>query len=158
MELHANLEVVRSLIGVWRGEGTGHYPTITSFEFTEELTFTNIGKPFLHYQQRTWTKDGKPMHTETGYLRVPNPEQVEFILALPTGQTELGEGPLVSHDSGFTISLESRVQNSSTAKQVDMTTRSYALEGDTLRTEFGMMAVGQPLTNHLQSSLHRVKQ
>src|SRR5699024_8755400 len=89
MSMHANLQPVAALVGTWRGPGNGHYPTITDFSYTEELTFTDVGKPFLAYLQRTWSPDGTPMHTESGFLRVPGPETVEMTLAQPTGQTEL---------------------------------------------------------------------
>ena len=155
MELHAQLEPLKALIGTWRGNGAGHYPTITSFEYTEELTFTNVGKPFLVYQQETWSPTGSPMHIETGYLRHPAPGVIEFVLAQPTGQTELAEGTITESDGGFTISLQARIMNAGTAKTVDATEREYTLSGDGLVTSFGMAAVGQPMGNHLRSQLAR---
>lgn len=155
MELHEQLEPLKAFIGTWRGTGFGHYPTITSFEYTEELTFTNVGKPFLVYQQRTWSPTGSPMHVETGYLRHPSPGIIEFILAQPTGQTELAEGTIETSPVGLTISLQARIMNSSTAKTVDATTREYRLVGDDLITSFGMAAVGEPMGNHLKSQLQR---
>lgn len=91
MALHPALTTVTGLIGTWRGEGRGEYPTIEPFSYTEEVTFTDVGKPFLHYVQKTWSPADAPMHTETGYLRVVDGSAVEFILAQPTGQTELAE-------------------------------------------------------------------
>lgn len=125
------------------------------FEYTEELTFTDVGKPFLHYQQRTWSPQGDPMHVETGYLRVPGNGTVELVLSQPTGQTELAEGPLTTERDGFSLELRSRVVNSATAKPVDGTIRRLRLAGDELTTEFAMAAVGVPLTHHLASVLRR---
>ena len=79
MTLHPGLSAVAGLIGTWRGEGAGEYPTIDSFTYTEEVTFTDVGKPFLHYVQRTWSPAGAPMHTETGYLRLVDGSAVEFV-------------------------------------------------------------------------------
>ncbi|HLV04247.1 FABP family protein [uncultured Georgenia sp.] len=155
MSLHPNLAPVAGLVGTWRGPGRGEYPTTEPFEYTEELVFTDVGKPFLHYAQRTWSPDGAPMHVETGYLRVPGDGTAEFVLALPTGQTELAEGPLTPEPDGFSAELRSRVLNAATARPVDRTVRRLRLRGDELRTELDMAAVGVPLTRHLTSVLAR---
>lgn len=156
MALHPTLAAVADLIGTWRGEGQGEYPTIEPFSYTEEVTFTDVGKPFLHYVQRTWSPSGAPMHTETGFLRIADAAAVEFVLAQPTGQTELAEGPLTITEDGFTSRLESRVVNSATAKHVETTVRRIELTGDVLTTNFAMAAVGVPLTHHLASQMHRI--
>ena len=156
MTLHPGLSAVAGLIGTWRGEGAGEYPTIAPFAYTEEVTFTDVGKPFLHYMQRTWSPAGAPMHTETGYLRLVDGSSVEFVLAQPTGQTELAEGPLAATADGFICELASRVSNSASAKQVDGTERRIELAGDVLTTHFAMAAVGVPMTHHLKSVMHRV--
>lgn len=96
------------------------------------------------------------MHTETGFLRMADAAAVEFVLAQPTGQTELAEGPLTITDDGFTSRLESRVVNSATAKHVETTVRRIELSGDVLTTSFAMAAVGVPLTHHLSSQMHRI--
>lgn len=149
------LDPLRGLIGTWRGLGRGEYPTIESFEYTEEVTVTETGKPFLTYAQRTWSPEGRPMHVETGYLRVPGDGTIEFILAQPTGQTELAEGTLTAGTDGFTADLRSRVVNSATAKPVAATERTLRLVGDELTVTFAMAAAGQPMTHHLRSVLTR---
>lgn len=158
MTLHPSLEPVVHLVGTWRGTGQGEYPTIDSFEYTEEVTVADVGKPFLVYTQRTWSPAGQPMHVETGYLRVVKYESVEFVLAQPTGQSELAEGSIELHENGFTIELRSRITNSASAKQVDATERRLHLDGDSLTTSFAMAAVGVPMTHHLAASLSRVSE
>ena len=155
MELHTNLAPVAGLVGTWRGPGHGEYPTISPFEYTEELTFTDVGKPFLRYLQRTWSPDGAPMHTETGFLRVPRAGTVELVLAQPTGQTELAEGRLTAGPAGVEMDMHARVVNSASAKHVEQTRRRYVLAGDELLVEFAMAAVGVPMTHHLRSVLRR---
>lgn len=156
MTLHPGLASVAGLIGTWRGEGDGEYPTIDSFRYSEEIAFTDVGKPFLHYLQRTWSPAGAPMHTETGYLRVVDGSTAEFVLAQPTGQTELAEGALEATAEGFTCFLASRILNSASAKHVDSTQRRLELAGDVLTTHFAMAAVGVQMTHHLKSVLRRV--
>lgn len=155
MNLHPTLEPVAGLIGSWRGTGRGEYPTIDSFEYTEQVTFTDVGKPFLVYAQRTWAPDGRPLHVETGYLRVPGDGTVEFVLAQPMGQSELAEGALAVEPGGFSAELRSRVANSATAKTVEETVRRIRLDGDELTTSFAMAAVGVPMTHHLSAVLRR---
>ena len=156
MPLHPALEPVSGLIGTWRGEGRGDYPTIDPFAYTEEVTFAEVGKPFLVYVQKTWSPAGAPMHMEAGYLRVADCSAVEFVLSQPTGQTELAEGRLTAASDGFSCELHSRVVNSSSAKQVDETRRTIQLSGDRLTTQFAMAAVGVPMTHHLASEMCRV--
>ena len=155
MELPSNLEALARLIGSWSGPGEGAYPTSRSFSYQETITFTCNGKPFLEYVQRTKSPDGQPMHTETGYLRHSGDGHIEFVLAQPTGQVEIGEGDLTAADDGFDIELRARVLSTSTAKDVTASRRVYRLRGDRLETRFEMAAVGQPMTQHLASKLVR---
>ncbi|HZU46044.1 MAG TPA: FABP family protein, partial [Mycobacterium sp.] len=104
-ELHPDLEALAPLLGTWAGRGSGKYPTIEPFEYLEEVVFSHVGKPFLIYGQKTKAPaDGKPLHAETGYLRVPQPGRVELVLAHPSGITEIEVGTYST--SGDVIDIE----------------------------------------------------
>lgn len=156
-DLHPALTPLSTLLGTWSGEGAGEYPTISSFGYLETVTFGHVGKPFLAYGQRTKaTDDGRPLHAETGYLRVPAPDRVELVLAHPTGITEIQEGTLTVTDDVIELALAATtIGLSSTAKEVTALTRTFRIAGDELTYTVGMGAVGQPLQHHLAATLHR---
>lgn len=86
---------------------------------------------------------------------MPGDGVVEFVLSQPTGQAELAEGTLTAEGDTLVIELEAAILNTATAKHVENTRRRYRLSGDTLTTTFEMAAVGQPMTHHLGSEMHR---
>ena len=157
-ELHPDLTALEPLLGTWAGTGSGEYPTIEPFGYREEVTFGHSGKPFLTYSQKTWaTDDGRPLHTETGYLRLSAPDQIELMLAQPTGITEISSGQIVFDGSTMEIDLLSTVVGlSPSAKEVSTVARWVRVDGDELTYRLRMAAVAQPLQHHLAATLHRV--
>ena len=155
MDLHPNVATLAPLIGVWRGAGQGEYPTITSFAYTDEWTFSHTGKPFVAFVQRTRSTSGAPMHTESGYLRGTGEGALEIVAALPTGQVEIGAGHAQTRDSVLVISTDAEVHATPSAKRVDRIVRTFRVDGDTLTIELAMSAVNQPVTHHLASQLSR---
>ncbi|ORV07854.1 peroxynitrite isomerase [Mycobacterium celatum] len=156
-ELHPDLEELAPLLGTWTGRGSGIYPTIEPFEYLEEVVFGHVGKPFLAYGQKTKSaSDGKPLHAETGYLRVPQPGQLELVLAHPSGITEIEVGTYTRSGDVIEMALTaSTIGLTPTAKEVSALGRRFRIDGDELSYSVQMGAVGQPLQDHLSAVLHR---
>lgn len=155
--VHPDVAPLAVLLGTWSGEGRGEYPTIEPFEYHEEITFRHVGKPFLAYAQRTTASDdGRPLHAETGYLRVPEPGRAELVLAHPTGIAEVEEGTVVLDAGSLVLELAaSSITRTATAKEVTALERSIRVTGEELTYEVRMAAVGLPLQHHLAAVLRR---
>jgi len=151
--VHDDLATLEFLLGTWRGEGRGEYPTIDEFTYREEIDFTHVGKPFLIYRQRTWDDRGGPLHTESGYLRPVGTHAAELIIAQPTGVTEIHTGEVFGTKLAMSAA---QVGLSPTAKRVTAVTRTVSVLGDELTYRLEMAAVGQQLQLHLEAKLYRV--
>ncbi len=143
------------LIGTWKGQGHGDYPTIEAFDYFEEVTVSTIPtKPFLVYTQKTrHAETGAPLHTEAGYIRSAGPGQVELTIAQPTGIVEVHTG---SYNEGVYSFVSDQVVTTPTAVDVSACTRTLTINGDALSYVFAMEAVGEPMTKHLTATLRRV--
>lgn len=152
-ELNPVLAPVAFLLGTWRGEGEGQYPTIKPFRYREEIRFSHNGKAFLIYTQRTEAMDtGQPLHGECGYLRLVGNGQVEFVIAQPIGFAEISLGRV----DGQRIDVDCQtVAHTPTAKAVTSISRCFWLEGDILRYEVKMGMEGVPIERHLIASFRR---
>ncbi len=158
MAMHPDIAQLAFLAGTWEGEGVGIYPTIDDFSYREEITFVAPpGKPFLKYTQMTWRagdhpQAGAPLHTEAGFFRSGGEGKAEATMAQPTGIVEVYEGTV----DGTSLKLRTTtVERTSTAKEVLSVERNIDVDGDDLRYEMWMGAVGQPHQLHLKARLRR---
>jgi hypothetical protein len=155
--LHEALAPLAFLVGTWRGVGVGGYPTIDSFRFGQEITFTHNGKPALAYTSRSWLLDeaGKPISagaSESGFWRVTD-EGLEVVLAHATGIAEVWVGEVTGNRIELHTDLVART---SSAKEVTGGHRLYGLvEGDLLYA-YDMAAMEQPLQSHLSARLRKI--
>lgn len=149
----APLQELSVLAGHWVGTGEGHYPTIEDFAYEEEIDLAPSGKAFLAYRSRTRNpRNGRPMHTETGYLRLASDGMVELLVSQPTGFVEIHRGSLRDGVLEFTpLTLGA----SPAAKPVHEIRRRLTVDGDVLTYDVWMAHDRTPLTHHLHARLRR---
>ena len=154
--LHEQVASLGFLLGTWRGEGTGGFPSMQPFDYREELLFEHVGDPFLLYRQESWSlADGEPLHFERGFLRPgEEPGSLELCLAHPLGLTEVAHGTLVASTIELRATTED-IGRTVTGADVTGLTRRYRVDGDMLTYELDMATAEIPLTRHLDATLRR---
>ncbi|KAL8205587.1 hypothetical protein R6Q57_009138 [Mikania cordata] len=152
--VHPAIEPLSYLIGTWRGEGEGGFPTISSFIYGEQLSFTHPGnKPVIAYSQKTWKlNSGEPMHAESGYWR-PKPDgTIEVVIAQSTGLVEIQKGTYDAQKK--VVKLQSElVGNASKVKEI---TREFTLINEELSYVVEMSTNLNDLQPHLKASLKKL--
>ncbi|HEX4655542.1 MAG TPA: FABP family protein [Mycobacteriales bacterium] len=147
------------LLGTWRGEGVGGYPTLEAdFRYREEITFSCYGKPVIEFHSSSWSlEDERPLARQSGFWRPLADGRVEVVLAIAAGLVEVFYGGLVNGPAGSHVEITSDViGHSETAKQVQADKRLYAVRGGKLMYAMEMAAAGQALQPHLSAALDAV--
>ena len=154
--------VLAPLLGIWRGNGSGEFPTIPSFEYHEELEFLPVeGRALVRYNQRTWrrteTDEYTPSHQETGFWRVLPEGEIEILNAQSGGRVEVSRGKLEQATDGFILRLQSvTVANDVRINKIE---REFRLRADTLEYTMAMSTTTVPtLTRHTHATLSRERQ
>jgi hypothetical protein len=161
--LHKAVQPLLPFIGVWRGRGSGEYPTIESFEYAQEIRISHDGRPFLAYESHAWLieDDGTPIRPagrEVGWWRPvqqdgKGTDEIEVLLTNPTGIMELYVGRI---DHLKVELVTDAVVRTVTAKEVNAGQRLYGIVEGALLYAQEMSAVGQPMSPHLSARLVRV--
>ena len=148
------------LQGTWAGEGRGQFPTVTSFDYREALTFTRRDEKTLAYEQRTQKRyDGQTewlvSHWENGFIRNLESGELELVNA-QIGRSEVLIGTIEMLDNLIRIHFVSKTLTND--PPMVSSARTFELEGDTLRYEMEMQTTKvNQLTQHLKIALQRIK-
>lgn len=99
--IHDGLLALLPLVGVWRGEGQANTVVDGEYNFGQQLIFSHDGENYLKYESRIWKLDEEgqptgPDQRETGFWRINNEDEIEFICVHSTGVTEIYYGKPVS--------------------------------------------------------------
>ena len=151
---------IHLLTGTWTGAGRGEFPTVTSFDYRETLTFTRRDEKTLAYEQRTQKRyDGQTewleSHWEFGFIRILESGELEMTSA-QIGRVEVLAGKIETQDNITRIHFVSKTITND--PRMVSSTRRFELEGDTLLYEMQMQTtkVDSSVT-HLRAELKRMK-
>jgi Domain of unknown function (DUF1794). len=106
-------QVFDLLEGMWKGEGRGGYPGVTSFDYRETLVFTRRDEKTLAYEQRTQKLyDGQTdylqSHWENGFISPLDNGDLQMVNIQIGGRNEILIGTIESLDSMFRIHFVSK--------------------------------------------------
>jgi hypothetical protein len=146
-------------VGRWRGSGTGAVASSgTTFAYTQQISFTHDGRPFLAYESRSWLVDDagaviRPAWRESGFWRPgATDDDLEVVLASNTGQAMAFVG--VSGDLRWELA-SAAVTPVPSAKHVDGERRLYALVDEMLLYATELAPGGADYAPHLNARLSR---
>lgn len=100
-DLHPGLLGLLPLVGVWRGEGEGHDDAAGDYHFGQQIVVSHDGQNFLSWESRSWKLDeqgtfSEPDLRESGFWRISEDDEIEFVLTHASGIVELYYGKPVS--------------------------------------------------------------
>ncbi|KAL5066999.1 hypothetical protein RYX36_017886 [Vicia faba] len=151
---HPAVAPLSYLLGTWRGQGEGGYPTINSFSYGEELHFYHPpNKPVIGYTQKTWKlNSGEPMHSESGYWRPKPNGTIEVVIAQSNGLVEVQKGTYNIEEK--VIQLQSDLVGN--ASKVTGIQRCFRLVEGNLSYEVEMSTHSVNLQPHLKATLKKL--
>ncbi|KAL5714978.1 hypothetical protein ACHQM5_016869 [Ranunculus cassubicifolius] len=151
--VHPLIAPLSYLLGTWKGEGEGGFPTMNSFKYGEQISFTHSGKPVIAYTQKTWRlSSGEPMHAESGYWR-PKPDgSIEVVIAQSTGLVEVQKGTYDAETK--VVKLQSEIVGNAT--KVDEITRTFEMLNGELSYVVQMATKLVSLQPHLKAVLKKL--
>nr|3WJB_A Chain A, UPF0678 fatty acid-binding protein-like protein At1g79260 [Arabidopsis thaliana]3WJB_B Chain B, UPF0678 fatty acid-binding protein-like protein At1g79260 [Arabidopsis thaliana]3WJC_A Chain A, UPF0678 fatty acid-binding protein-like protein At1g79260 [Arabidopsis thaliana]3WJC_B Chain B, UPF0678 fatty acid-binding protein-like protein At1g79260 [Arabidopsis thaliana] len=151
--VHPFVAPLSYLLGTWRGQGEGEYPTIPSFRYGEEIRFSHSGKPVIAYTQKTWKlESGAPLLAESGYFR-PRPDgSIEVVIACSTGLVEVQKGTYNVDEQSIKLKSD-LVGNASKVKEIS---REFELVDGKLSYVVRLSTTTNPLQPLLKAILDKL--
>jgi hypothetical protein len=151
--------VLGLLEGTWRGEGKGGFPTITSFDYIEKVSFERRDENSLFYMQRTEKRvDGQDesvtSHWESGFIRVLTDSELELANVQSGGRGEVLIGAIAR--IGRRIKLDFKSISVTNDERMVASARTIEIDGNELHYEMTMHTTRvDELTRHLVADLRR---
>lgn len=140
------------LLGTWRGEGTGSFPTMAPFRYEEEIRFEDLGGDVAYFQRAWDPAGGMVLHAEGGIWRATGEGTVIATIA-QARRTEVSEGTI----RDGVVELATTATGAATdVMPVTASRRRYRLTGDELAYEYAMATGGMVAAeSHLSGTVRR---
>ena len=155
-----SLPILKQLVGFWRGQGDGRFPTLDDFRWVEWMRFEGDSeRSLIHYEQRASLVDAdgghlKNSHWESGFISVEEDGSLRLLNA-QTNRVEILTGSLSQEDGAFL--LEWRTQDQAGDARMVCAVRQWRWSGDRFEYRMQMHTTdvrdGSP---HLHAVLKRV--
>lgn len=170
-EMSHVLEPLTWLLGGWKGEGSGGFPTHDPFEYINRMNFKIVAdgfdnEPIIHFEEIGWViEENKEVfkHWETGYFKPALNGRIEFYVCHNTGRVEVTYGSYTSVDftnHSFSIIFDSDfIRNDEGTNIAIASQRVLTCNQNKINYRLAMSTTKvDQMTNHLESVLFPLKE
>lgn len=103
-DLHPGLLALLPLVGVWEGEGEADTVERGEHRFGQHVVVSHDGENYLSWSSRCWTLDSggsvdDPAYRESGFWRISEDDQLEFLVAHASGVIEMYYGSPITQSA-----------------------------------------------------------
>ncbi|WP_448852858.1 FABP family protein [Corynebacterium sp. 335C] len=157
--LHDGLLALLPLVGVWRGEGQANTQVDGEYRFGQQLTFSHDGENYLTYESRFWKidEDGEvigPDLRESGFWRINDKDEIEFLCTHSTGVVEIYYGEPVS-ERAWEVQAASTMVTATGPASLGPGKRLYGLMPNNDLGWVDERVVGDEFVPRMSAQLHR---